>query len=107
VSAARAVGFCFIPLFNLYWVVAMPYQLARELETRLKWKRMRAGRVLACQVLSLFPGGLLFGLGSFCRALAMNEIQRGLNELWRRSAGTTTSRQTSDAAAKLAAMEWE
>ena len=105
ISPAQALGFCFIPLFNLFWMVWMPYRLARDLEFRLDPRHVRPGRVLTCQILALVPGGCLWGLGSFFRGIAMNSIQSSLNELWRRYRPAVPNAEPDDAAARLAAMQ--
>jgi hypothetical protein len=106
VSPGQAVGFCFIPFFNLYWIVWMPHRLARELESMLGPGRISAGRVMTWQILSILPGGLLFGLGSLFRGIAMARLQAALNELWKHSRPQASVRADSDdAAARLAAMD--
>lgn len=85
ISPAKAVGFCFIPFFNLYWIIYMPYELARTLARYLGNKRGsdRSGSVLAFQILSLVPGSFLPGLSLLFNGLTMRAIQDVLNDLWR------------------------
>lgn len=105
VSPGQAVGFCFIPFFNLYWIIWMPHRLARELDSTLGPGRISPARVMLWQILSLLPGGLLFGLGSLFRGIAMTRLQAALNELWKRSRPQPIGRADSDdAAARLATM---
>jgi len=107
VSPARAVGFCFIPFFNLLWIVWMPHRLAQDLEFRLGPTRARAGRVLTFQALSLFAGFMLPGLGALFRGIAMSTLQSALNELWRRHrpAAATPEPQPDELAARFAAID--
>jgi hypothetical protein len=84
VSAAKALGFCFIPLFNLFWVIYMPYRLA---ETVAMYQgrggvRISPNRVLTYQILAVVPGQCLPGLSMLFYGLSMEVIQRGLNALW-------------------------
>jgi hypothetical protein len=85
ISPAKAVGFCFIPLFNLFWLVYMPYEMARTLPRYLGFKpgSDRSTSVLVFQMLAVIlllclnlPPILFF-------ALTMHVIQRVLNDLWR------------------------
>jgi len=85
ISPAKAVGFCFIPLFNLFWLVYMPYEMARTLPRYLGFKpgSDRSTLVLVFQLLGMilwmclnFPPILFF-------ALTMYAIQSVLNDLWR------------------------
>lgn len=85
ISPAKAVGFCFIPLFNFYWLVYMPYEMARTLPRYLGGKSGsdRSASVLAFQLLAMVlwlcvsvPPVLFF-------ALTMHAIQSVLNDLWR------------------------
>ncbi len=85
VSPAKAVGFCFIPFLNLYWVVYMPYEMARTLPRYLGNRRGsdRSTSVLVFQLLALVLGFCVPGLRVLFVGLAMHAIQSVLNDLWR------------------------
>jgi len=85
VSPAKAVGFCFIPFLNLYWVVYMPYEMARTLPRYLGNRRGsdRSASVLVFQLLALVLGFFVPGLRVLFVGLAMHAIQSVLNDLWR------------------------
>ena len=91
ISPGKALGFCFIPFFNLYWHVYMPYELARTLPWYLGRPRgtNKSGLVLTYQILSIVPGSCIPGLGLLFYGLAMREIQELLNRLWRWTAEDT------------------
>jgi hypothetical protein len=58
-SAAKAVGFSFIPYFNLYWVFFNPLRLADRINLQLRLRGLPAGvprgLVLTCSVVSMIP----------------------------------------------------
>ena len=87
ISPGRAVGFCFIPLFNLYWMVYMPYQLAKSTHGYLRTGTtvVNPSLVLTFQILAIVPGGCLHGLNMLFMALAARSMQNGLNELWKQA----------------------
>jgi hypothetical protein len=64
ISPARAVGFHFIPFYNLYWVFKWPQEIARFVNFRLRTNMMRATPVglafLGALILRFFDPG--FGL---------------------------------------------
>ncbi|HEX5244543.1 MAG TPA: DUF4328 domain-containing protein [Tepidisphaeraceae bacterium] len=82
-SPGMAVGFCFIPFFNLYWIPAMMYKAANGIDLHLGGGRISPTKVLVFHILAIVPGCCL-GLGLIFYALAMMEVQNGLNELWSR-----------------------
>ncbi len=87
ISPGKAVGFCFIPFFNLYWFVYVNYRLAQEVEKYVGNEYCNPALVIAFQVLSIFPGCCLLGMGSLFDGLTMRTIQNGLNEMWTRPQG--------------------
>jgi hypothetical protein len=64
ISPARAVGFHFIPFYNLYWVFKWPQEIARFVNFRLRTNMMRPTPVglafLGALILRFFDPG--FGL---------------------------------------------
>lgn len=84
IKPAMAVGFCFIPFFNLYWIPAMMFGLASEIERYLGPGRISPVKVLVFQILAFVPGCCIGAISPIFFALAMLEIQKGLNELWTR-----------------------
>ncbi len=64
ISPARAVGFHFIPFYNLYWVFKWPQEIARFVNGRLRQPVMKpvavSLAVLAALILRIFDPG--FGL---------------------------------------------
>jgi hypothetical protein len=58
-SAAKAIGFSFIPYFNLYWVFFNPLRLADRINLQLRLRGrpdgVPRGLVLACSVISMIP----------------------------------------------------
>lgn len=82
-SPGMAVGFCFIPFFNLYWIPSMMYRAATGIDRHLGGSRISPTQVLVFHILAIVPGCCL-GLGLIFYALAMMEVQKGLNELWTR-----------------------
>lgn len=81
-KAGMAVGFCFIPFFNLYWIPAMMFGLANEIERYLGPGKISPTKVLVFQILAFVPGCCVGAISPIFFALAMLEIQKGLNELW-------------------------
>jgi hypothetical protein len=91
ISPAQACGFCYIPFFNLFWVVYMPYKLAEAIDRELgsTGRPTNPATVLVFQIMQpvanfflwcfLQPSPILF-------ALSMKSIQAGCNELVARSA---------------------
>jgi len=82
-SPGMAVGFCFIPFFNLYWIPSTMYKAAAGIDHQLGGGRISTTQVLVFHILAIVPGCCL-GLGLIFYALAMMEVQKGLNELWTR-----------------------
>ena len=82
ISPGKALGFCFIPFFNLYWFVHMPLTLANEVKRLAPQAEVSPGAVVTLQVLSIIPGCCVYGLFNLFQSIAMVQIQRGLNQLW-------------------------
>ncbi len=87
ISPGRAVGFCFIPFFSLYWMVYMPYQHAKSTHGYLRTGTtvVNPSSVLTFQILAIVPGYCWYGLSMLFMALAARSIQNGLNELWKQA----------------------
>lgn len=86
ISPAQACGFCYIPFFNLFWVVYMPYKLALAIEQRQAaadpWSS--PGAVLGCQltqVLSVLPCACVGSPVPVFYALTVRSIDIGLKKL--------------------------
>lgn len=84
ISPGQACGFCWIPLFNLYWLVYMPWVLANQINAYSGHgtKRVNAGGVIALSILAVIPGVLVGGLSLLFRGWSMGMLQEGLNTLW-------------------------
>ena len=84
ISPGLALGLCFIPLFNIFWRIYMPYRLAVGVRQYLGNRRgaFEPGAVLAFYGLALVPGSCVPGLNVLLIGLGMREIQKGLNMLW-------------------------
>jgi hypothetical protein len=87
ISPGQACGFCFIPFFNLYWIVAMPWKLAVAIDRELGGGSSPTSptRVMVFQILQQvapLPFCCLFvNVGPIFFALSMMNIQTGMNEL--------------------------
>ncbi len=84
VSPGKAVGFSFIPLFDAFWIVYMPYRLANELNRHLAsrgLKQVSAPAVMSCQILSILAAFPLSGIVPALYAVSMWQVQSGLNRL--------------------------
>ena len=84
ISPGKALGFCFIPLFNIFWRIYMPYKLAEGVRQYLghRSRVFDPGSVLAFYILALVPGSCVLGLDLLFTGLGMREVQKGLNVLW-------------------------
>lgn len=98
ISPGKAVGFCLLPVFNLYWIAYMPFRFAQELEALVGANAVRSRRILLLQILAIAPGSFFYGLGSLFSAIAMIRIQSGLNELWAESQSPTVEHATRNSA---------
>jgi hypothetical protein len=84
ISSAKAIGFSFLPIFNLYWSVTMPLRLCREVNHHLT---ARALPLISCklvgasQIISILIAPVLPGAVAVLNAASMSQIQRGLNRL--------------------------
>lgn len=90
ISPGRACGFCWIPFFNLYWIVYMPYKLSEAVDWHLGADRSvtNPSLVLTFQILQLvvnFACACFLSPAPIFYALSMRDLQRGLNELCARS----------------------
>jgi hypothetical protein len=84
IGPGLALGLCFVPFFNLFWSVYMPYQLALTIRDRSMQRTsiITPETVLTFQILAILPGCCLGGLTWLFTGLAMHHIQTGLNRLW-------------------------
>jgi hypothetical protein len=84
IGPGLALGLAFVPFFHLFWCCSMPYRLAETIERHLVPRQglCSATLVLLFSILSYFPGCCLLGLNWVFTALAMWQIQRGLNARW-------------------------
>lgn len=84
IGPARACGFCWIPLFNVFWLVYMPYKLAEAVEWHLGPGRaiVKPTSIAAMQLGSCVACCCVGGLPSFLLASTAKQIQTGLNALW-------------------------
>jgi len=85
-SAAKAIGFSFIPYFNLYWCVFAPLRLAERinLQSQLRGRgdAVPHSLILICGLLGVIPYiNILFGLPVW--ALGVYRLQKAINELAR------------------------
>jgi hypothetical protein len=84
VSPGQAVGFSFIPLFDAFWVVYMPWRLSVELNRQLGVRGLTpisSAAVMTCQIISIPAAFLLPGLTPMLYAVSMLVVQNGLNRL--------------------------
>lgn len=85
VSPAKAAGFFFIPIFNLFWAIFAPSKLAGAVNKRLQTAGeppISRGLVVTCQVFSLIAPWIgLYAIAPLMYAITMRTIQRGLNRL--------------------------
>ena len=95
-SPGLALGLCFVPFFNIYWNIAMPYKLAQYLETNTRAIRhsarsnqqvmtsaVSAGSVMALQIVGTLGGCCFLGANMLLFSISALLMQRGLNDLWR------------------------
>jgi hypothetical protein len=84
IGPARACGFCWIPLFHLFWLVYMPYKLSEAVEWHLGPGRpiVKPKNVMAMQIGSIVAGCCVAGLPIYLIASSIKQIQTGLNALW-------------------------
>jgi hypothetical protein len=106
ISPGLALGLCFVPLFNLFWQVYMPYRLAQFIEkesrigspsgrsmnpyarygTEAATANVSAGTILALQIVAIVGGCCVHGLTMLLFSISAFMMQRGLNQLWRTAA---------------------
>ena len=87
ISPSQACSFCYIPIFNLFWVVYAPYKLADAIDRQFGSSGTPTSplSVLAYQIvqqISVFSCFCLFAPSPLFFALTMRSIQAGLNQLW-------------------------
>lgn len=105
-SPGLALGLCFVPFFNIYWNIAMPYKLAQYVEREsvarpaasgLAAMHMRqpvvagavsAGTVLALQIVGTLGGCCVQGASMLLFGISALLIQRGLNQMWQNASST-------------------
>jgi hypothetical protein len=84
-SGAKAIGFSFIPYFNLYWIVFNTLRLADRLNLQLRLRgqpdAIPRGFIIAAAVIGVIPYvNILFGYTIFW-PIAVYYLQRGANAL--------------------------
>ncbi len=84
-SAARAIGFAFIPYFNLYWIVFSVARLTDRINLQFRLRgipdRVPRGLAIAAAVLTVIPYiNLLFGF-FFLWPIAIARLQSAANAL--------------------------
>ncbi|HET6246642.1 MAG TPA: GYF domain-containing protein [Tepidisphaeraceae bacterium] len=87
ISPGQACGFCFIPFFNLYWIVYAPYKLAEFVDQQLGSTKQITNpvTVMVFQILQqvvVFPCMCVYSPSPIFNALSMRSIQEGLNQIW-------------------------
>jgi hypothetical protein len=93
ISAGKALGYSFIPFFNLFWVCYMPYTLAQGLDRCLRTfgKSFNSSSVLVVQIIGVVAGFCIFPLTLIAHTFTMWRIQRGLNTLWAQADASSTA----------------
>lgn len=83
-SAAKAIGFNFIPYFNLYWAIFNPLRLADRLnlQDRIRDRPdgISRGLILACGIMGMVPY-LNFLLGVPLWGFGVYQFQKSINRL--------------------------
>jgi hypothetical protein len=87
ISPAQACGFCYVPLFNVFWLVYAPCMLADAIDRELGSTGTPTSRltIMVFQVLqevSVFSCFCLLAPSPLFFALSMRSIQAGLNKMW-------------------------
>jgi hypothetical protein len=83
-TPGKAIGFSFIPYFNLYWIIFNPLRLADRinLQSRIRDQgdAVPRGLILACGILSVIPYiNIVFGLPLW--GAGVYSLQTGINRL--------------------------
>jgi serine/threonine protein kinase len=83
-NAAKAVGFMFIPYFNLYWGVFAPYRLAERinLQTQIRGRGDAVSKtfILVSAIFGIFPYlNILFGIPFW--GIGVYQLQKAINAL--------------------------
>jgi hypothetical protein len=85
ISPAKATGFFFLPIFNVFWAIFVPAKLAGAVNKQLQAAGetpVSRGGVVACQVISaMAPFVGLYAITPLMYAMSMRIIQRGFNRL--------------------------
>jgi hypothetical protein len=108
-SAPRAIGFSFIPYFNLYWIVFNTLRLTDRLNLQFRLRgmpdRVPRGLLLLASVVTLIPYVDIVFAGLFFWPIAIYYLQRSANELAELppgAAGVATADEAAAAAAPWA-----
>jgi serine/threonine protein kinase len=83
-SAAKAIGFSFIPYFNIYWGVWNPLRLADRINLQHRIRNrpdaVSRGLILACGILGVIPYiNILFGIPFW--GVGVYKLQKAINAL--------------------------
>jgi hypothetical protein len=84
ISPGQAIGLSFVPVFDAFWVIYMPWRLANELNRHLLARRLRpisAGAVMGCQIGSVVAALFFPGVTPGLYAVSLSQVQAGLNRL--------------------------
>lgn len=84
VTPGMAVGLSFVPFFDAFWVVYMPWRLSEELNRHLAARRLplvSSVAVMICQITSVIAALPLPAFTPALYAVSMWQLQRGLNKL--------------------------
>lgn len=94
ITPGQAVGLSFVPIFDAFWVVYMPYKLATELNVHLAARKQAlipTGTVMTCQIASVVVAIPLPLLTPVMYAISMWLVQSGFNRLAGAPATTTSA----------------
>jgi hypothetical protein len=84
ISPGKAVGFSFIPAFDAFWAIYMPWRACGELNQHLRSRglaEVSGGAVLGCQIGSVVTALFLPCLLPVLYAASMWQLQAGMNRL--------------------------
>jgi hypothetical protein len=84
ISPGKAIGFSFIPFFDAFWVVYMPWRLSAEVNRHLAARGLppiSSNTVMGCQIASVVAALILPALTPVMYAVSMWQVQGGLNRL--------------------------
>ena len=84
-TAAKAIGFSFIPYFNLYWGIFNPLRLADRINLQYRLRGMPnglpRGLILACGITAVIPYVNLFIGIPIMWTIGVVYLQKAINEL--------------------------